>query len=100
MSRNSKLTIADGTGSLPANTIFPDGPCTAIFTIDGGAANLEVTCHDPELIRSGQGDGAVWAIVDAAVVDTPQRFSSGTKVTGIRLVNIGGEGKLEVAWKN
>jgi len=97
MSRNSKSGIADGTGALPANTIFPDGPCTAVFTIDGGTANLEVSCHDPELIRSGQGDGAIWAIAGAAVVDTPQ-FATFNKVTAIRLVNVGGIGQLEAAW--
>jgi len=97
MSRKS-VEIPDGLGTNLENIVFPDGPCAICFDIAAGAANLEVMCDDPELTRQGQGDGAKWAVVAAAVITTPQFFVPGAKVTGVRLLPIGGAGSLQVSW--
>lgn len=99
MSQNTKTDIADGAGGLEPAYVYPDGPFTAVFNITAGAANLEVSCAKVEDIRTGGGE-PMWTIVAAAVIATPQLYAIGTKVSAVRLVNVGGIGTLQVAWKN
>ena len=99
MSQNTKTDIADGAGGLEPAYVYPDGPFTAVFNITAGAANLEVSCNNVDEIRAGGGE-PLWTVVAAAVVATPTLYSLGTKVSAIRLVNVGGIGTLQVAWKN